>query len=85
MVLPKSFSAHTCRGSRTPSCYRRSFGMNRDSALGRSHDDEAVEGRTGEIRCEALCSRATDAEENSIRECDIDWKFVRAEDSPLEA
>ena len=58
--------------------------MNRDSALGRSHDDETVEGRTGEIRCEALCSRATDAEENLIQECKIDWKAVRADSSRLE-
>lgn len=58
--------------------------MNQDSALGRLHDDEALEGRTGEIRCEALYSRATDAEENLIQECNIDSKSVRADSSRLE-
>ena len=59
--------------------------MSLDRASGRLRNDEAVEGRTGEIRYEALCLRETDAEENSIRESDMGWKFVRAEGSPLEA
>jgi len=59
--------------------------MNRDSAPGRSRDDETVEGRTGEIRYEALCWEETDAEENSIRESDMESKFVRADSSQREA
>lgn len=52
--------------------------MNRDPASGRSHNAETVSGRTGEIRYEALCWKETDAEENSIRESDMNSKFVRA-------
>ena len=59
--------------------------MSRDRAPGRLRNDETVEGRTGEIRYEALCLRETDAEENSIRKSDMSWKFVRAGNSQLEA
>jgi hypothetical protein len=59
--------------------------MNRDPAPGRSHDAETVQGRTGKIRHEVLCLRETDAEENSIRESDMDSKFVRTDSLRLEA
>ena len=58
--------------------------MSGDLGPGRSHDDEMVEGQTGEIRYEARYLRETDAEENLIQECNIDWKSVRADSSRLE-
>jgi len=39
----------------------------------------------GEIRCEVRCLQGTDAEENWIRENNIDRKFLRAEGSLYEA
>ena len=84
MVLLDSFLPTTVADLEPP-CYRRSSGMNRGPAPGRSHDDETVEGRTGEIRDEALCWEETDAEENSIRESDMRPKFVRADSSRREA
>ena len=85
MVLPKSFPAHDCLGSRTSGCYKRNSEMNQGSALGRSRNDGTVEGRTGEIRCEARCLREIDAEENSTREIDMSERYAGAGSSSLEA
>ena len=57
--------------------------MNRGPAPDRDCDDETVEGRTGEIRSEARCSREIDVEENSIRETEMGWEYARADGSQL--